>query len=169
MAVSQNGWDLLEPDSPLLYRWVVPGADRTFLLVSGAPGFVLIHLALWFHEQIQPLNKAGDLFDEGGYAIRIILGSTTPSNHQSGTAVDLNATRYPLGTELMRPWRVAKILLRMAFYGGVLKWGGSFIKRKDQMHFEINKDRAACEVLAQKLAKTKRGVRILSANPTQRI
>ncbi len=169
MATSQNGYPGLQAGSSQLHKWIIPDADRHFMLRHGSAGFLLAHFILWFHETIQKLNLKGDQWDEWAYAWRDVRGSTTSlSNHASGTAVDLNATRYPLGTMLMAVWRKAKIRLRLRLYRSCLRWGGDYEGRKDEMHVEINRNLAACEKVARRLMKTKRGIRIIKANPGQR-
>jgi hypothetical protein len=57
------------------------------------------------------------------------------SNHASGTAIDLNATKHPLGK--IGTFDAAKVPMIRALakkYG--LTWGGDWT-RKDEMHFEI--------------------------------
>lgn len=169
MATSQNGWPALDSGSPKLHKWVVPGTNRHFVLRNGSAGFLLCHFILWYHEKVHKLNEAGSVWDEWAYAYRPVRGSVSNlSNHSSGTAVDLNATKYPLGTMLMAAWRKVKIRARLKFYAGTIRWGGDYSGRKDEMHFEINKPMARCERRARRLMKTKRGKRILKANPGQK-
>lgn len=168
MTTSQNGWAVLEADSPYLYTWTVPSRTGAFKirLRNGSAGFLLVHFLLWWSEVLEPL--AGKILDDWGWAARLIRGSSTViSNHASGTAGDANATRWPMGTRLMKAWMVAKIHARLTIYAGCLRWGGDFHTRPDQMHTEINKPMAACEKAARRLMKTPRGKRILAANPNQ--
>lgn len=168
MSLSQNGWPALSADDPRLHLWRVPGTDRHFRMRNGSAGFLLAHFILWYHEEVQRLNKKGDPWDEWAYAYRDVRGSDEVSNHSSGTAVDLNSTRYPLGTTWMRRWRKVKIRARLLFYRRCLRWGGDYRGRKDEMHFEVNRNMEACERNAKRLMKTPRGQRILNANPSQR-
>ncbi len=69
---------------------------------------------------------------------------------------------------LMAAWRKAKIRMRLKMYRNCIRWGGDYRGRKDEMHFEINRSLEACEFLAKRLMKTKRGKRILAANPGQK-
>lgn len=169
MSASQNGWPVLDATSDKLYTWTIPartGAIR-IRLRNGSAGFLLAHFLLWWAEALEPL--AGKLLDDWGWAARLVRGSSTViSNHGSGTAADANATRWPMGTRLMRAWMVGRIRLRLRIYGGTLRWGGDYHGRPDQMHTEINKPMAACEGVARRLMKTSRGRRILAANPTQK-
>lgn len=169
MSTSQNGWTVLEADSDKLYTWTVPAKSGAFRirLRNGSAGFLLVHFLLWWAEVLEPL--AGKLLDDWGWAARLIRGSLTViSNHASGTAADANATRWPLGTRLMKAWMVARIRRRLLMYSGCLRWGGDYHGRPDQQHTEINKPMADCERVARRLMRTPRGRRILAANPTQK-
>lgn len=169
MATSQNGWPALERSSDKLHLWKVPGTNRHFLLRNGSAGFLLAHFILWYHEAIHRLDAPGSVWDEWAWAWRPVRGQNSGlSNHASGTAVDLNATNYPLGTALMANWRRLKILVRIAWFRGTIRWGGQYEGRKDQMHFEIDKPMGAVERRARRLMNTPRGRKILSANPDQR-
>ena len=169
MARSQNGWPVLQSGSGQLHKWIVPGTDRYFMLREGSAGFLLCHLILWYHEKVHALNEKGSPWDEWAYAYRPVRGQSSGySNHASGTAVDLNATKYPLGRVVMADWRKTKIFARLRLYRGCIRWGGAYMGRKDEMHFEINQSLGACEKVARKLLDTERGKRILKANPGQR-
>lgn len=167
MATSQNGWPVLQSGSPFLHKWIVPGTNRHFYLRGGSAGFLLMHYVLFHHEEIE--NISGGVWDEWGYAYRPIRGQSSGySNHASGTAIDVNATRYPLSTVHMAAWRMVKIRARLLIYTGCIRWGGDYSGRKDQMHFEINRPLGACESRAKKLMDTPRGKRLLAANPGQK-
>lgn len=169
MATSQNGYTAISSSSsPMLHKWKIPGTERYFVMRRGAVGFVLAWWIHWYHFNIQRLNLKGQPWDEWAFAFRPVRDSNDLSNHASGTAVDLNATLYPLGTTLMARWRRAKIRAKLLVLNGCIRWGGSYEGRKDQMHFEINKPIRKIERLARRLMKTKRGKRILEANPGQR-
>lgn len=169
MANSQNGWPAFtSPGATKLHKWVVPGTNRHFVLRNGSAGFLLCHFILWYHEAIHKLDEAGSVWDEWAWAFRAVRAGSDLSNHASGTAVDLNATKYPLGTTLMAKWRKTKIRARLLFYRGCIRWGGDYNSRKDEMHFEINRPLSACERRARRLMNTPRGRRILDANPNQR-
>lgn len=171
MATSQNGWPALDSSSGLLHTWTVPAKNghRDFRLRNGSAGFLLCHFLLWFAEVIEPL--AGGIFDDWAYAYRPVRGSTTGlSNHSSGTAVDANATKHPLGVRGTFGAAVtyAKIRTRLALYRGAIRWGGDYQNRADEMHFEINVPLSVAEDVAQRLMNTPRGKRVLAANPTQK-
>lgn len=169
MSLSQNGWPALAPDSPKLHSWVIPGSKTKLRLRNGSAGFLLVHLALWFDQRIEDVD--GPRLDDWGYAYRPVRGYTaTLSNHSSGTAMDLNATKHVLSAENTFSRDDERLIRRRVdrFFDDCIRWGGEYQGRKDEMHFEINADLARCERMARRLMSTPRGRRILAANPGQR-
>ena len=72
------------------------------------------------------------------------------SNHSSATAIDLNATKHPLGSAgTFTTVQVALIQALCKKYG--IRWGGDYKGRKDEMHFEISLDEAKTAALIEKL------------------
>lgn len=177
MPLSQNGWTVV--DSTGLRVFKLPGrAPRSVLrykngqelvipLRRGVVGMILCHMALYFHEEVESLTTQLQ-HDEWGWAPRPIRGSSTISNHASGTAMDLNATLHPLGVptrNTFTPAQIARIHRRLRMYRGCLRWGGDYVNRPDAMHFEIDAGRAKCVALAAFLRMTPRGRRIRKVNP----
>lgn len=173
MATTVNGWTVIQSNRtngplPRLRKWQLPGAenDRHFYLRDGACGFVLMHMILWFHEEIERLDTG--VWDEWGWAVRPVRGQTTGfSNHAGGVAADLNATHHPIGVDVDRTFTLKqqrRIRRRLKLYCGLLIWGGDW-SRPDGMHFEIDRaNLASVEHLARDLMDTARGRRILEAN-----
>lgn len=170
MSTSQNGWPVLEAGSPKLHRWAIPCVNGTLYLTlrNGSAGFLLVHFLLWFSEVIEDLTGAHPA-DDWGWAVRAIRGSSTVSNHASGTAADGNATEHPLGVRgTLTSKEKESILARLRLYKGCLRHGAFYAGRVDEMHVEIDQDLATCEEVARQLMDTPRGKRILAANPGQR-
>jgi hypothetical protein len=171
LSTSQNGWPALDATSTDLYTWVIPSRSgiTKLRLRNGSAGFILAYVALRLSETIVPL--VGKVLDDWGYAYRPVRGyTTTLSNHSSGTAMDLNASRHPLGR--VGTWTAAntvkiRALIGMRMLRGSVRWGGDYEHRKDEMHFEINCDLKTAEAVARRLMRTTRGKRLLAANPTQ--
>lgn len=168
--ISQNGYTAAShyPDE-LLTKWVIPtkgGEYRHVILRHGHLGFVLVWLAVWFDRNIEPIDKG--VWDEWGWAYRPIRGATRLSNHASGTAVDINATLHPLG--LRNTFKKAhhyfgiRWILATALRS-VIRWGGDYQNRADEMHFEIAAPPNKVRRVAQRLAKGKIGRDIRNANP----
>jgi hypothetical protein len=104
-----------------------------------------------FHELIEPIDEGA--LDDWGYAFRMVRGSTTNlSNHSSGTAIDLNATKHPLGKAGTFPAEKVPMIRALAKKYG-LKWGGDYQNRKDEMHFEIELSEAKVAALIGSLNK----------------
>lgn len=131
MVLSQNGWTVVDtgtsPDlTPL--PWVT-GRVR-----AGDVHVVLAYLCRRFNTDVEPIDRASSW----GYANRAVRGATDYSNHASGTAVDFNAPDHPLGavgtfTAAQRA-AIGRILHDLE---GVVRWGGNYAGRKDEMHFEV--------------------------------
>lgn len=170
MALSQNGWVVLDSDTtgsmPRLRSWVIPGVDRRLLLRDGSAGFLLVHLAMWFDATIESVDAGAK--DDWGYARRQISGSTQWSNHASGTAMDLNATKHPLGTATSKTFSAGEITAihrRLDFFNDCIGWGGDYSSRPDAMHFEIVRTLGPVEKRARTLTTSTRGVAICNRNP----
>lgn len=133
MAVSQNGWTA--NDVSLTQNYTI-GNGRQIRLRKGDAGFLLKHFADWFDAKVEDIDQG--ILDDWGYAEREIRDGTALSNHASGTAMDLNATKHPLGARGTFPAAKADgIRQRLKLYDGVIRWGGDYVNRADEMHFEI--------------------------------
>jgi hypothetical protein len=144
MATSYNGWPAsADPEEISIKSYAVPGTNRKLKCAEPvAP--LLIGFAAEFHALIEPIDEGG--LDEWGYAYRMVRGSTDRlSCHSSGTAIDLNAIKHPLGAIGTFPADKVPMIRALAKKYG-LAWGGDYRNRKDEMHFEIN-------VNAEKAAK----------------
>lgn len=170
MPTCQNGLPALEPDSPLLYTWIIPTKAGVVPLRmrNGSVGFVLAHFALWWAETIEPL--VGKILDDWGYAWRPVRGQITGWSNHAGYAVDLNATRHPRGVDgTFTLKQLRKVHRRLSWMRFVIRWGQDYQHSPiDGMHAEIVADLEAVERLARRLMLTPRGRRLLKANPTQR-
>lgn len=171
---SQNGLPVLTPatDGPLprLRKWVIPGTGRHILARDGCVGFLIAHWFLLYHETVERLNLHGEPWDEWGYIDRTIAQSDDITNHASGSAGDTNATRHPLGVRgtytpaQRRRMRFALV----AIYRNCLRHGEFYVRRVDGMHVETDKPFDVLERRARRLSRSKRGRRILEANPGAR-
>jgi hypothetical protein len=129
---------------------------------NGPAGDLLLEVASLFDQLVQDLDAG--IVDDWGYAERPIRGATALSNHASGTAVDLNATRWALGANPsvnLNPAQIGTVRRIVAATGGVVRWGGDYTGRKDPMHFEINNNRTEADC-ARALAQ----LRAAFAKPT---
>lgn len=128
-------------------------ADRIVTFRAGG-------VSLTAHEDAAPLFAAfvtdivgrgydvDNVADDWGYNCRQIRDSQTMSYHAWGLAIDLNATRNPMGATLVTdmPSWIDEVA---ADYG--LFWGGNFNRRKDAMHFECHLTHAEAKELRDHL------------------
>ena len=135
MKKSQNGWPASPDQKEIgIKEFKIKNTDRKMRLQKDA-GVILAAFAAEFHAQVEPIDEG--VFDDWAYAYRDVRGSDSDlSNHASGTAIDLNATKHPLHAEnTFTKQQAAKIRELCKKYG--LRWGGDYAKRKDEMHFEV--------------------------------
>lgn len=145
MAVSQNGWTAPAPSLANL-SWIT-GKVR-----AGDVYVVFNYLCTRFNAEVERINKSWSW----GYAFRPIAGTSTLSNHASGTAVDLNAPAHGLGlTGTFSAKQAAAIRQILADLEGIIRWGGNYRGRKDEMHFGVNTDAATLHAIAVKIKANK--------------
>jgi hypothetical protein len=135
METSYNGYPASkDPAEIKIKSYLVKGTDRK-LKCAESVGPLLAAFAAEFHQLIEPIDEG--TFDDWGYCYRMVRGDATKlSNHSSGTAIDLNATRHALGKVGTFPAEKMPMIRALAKKYG-LKWGGDYKNRKDEMHFEV--------------------------------
>ena len=149
MLTTYNGWPASKDPAAIgVKSYPVPGTDLKLRCAeSVAP--LLIGFAAEFHALIEPLDQGA--LDDWGYCFRMVRGTTDKlSNHSSGTAIDLNASKHPLGQiGTFEPGKIPMIRALAHKYG--LTWGGDYRSRKDEMHFEISIDATKAAALIKKI------------------
>jgi hypothetical protein len=164
MASSQNGWPVAGRDqqdrAPLIRDVTVPNG-----VLAGDVAVVFRWLAREYDRRVERLNR-GECW---GWFVKEIEGSSTISNHASGTAVDFNAPDNPMGQgttkRSMTAAQIATCHRLEDESGGVLRWGGDF-SRNDPMHWEIVGTRAQVATLARKI-KSEEKPAVTSPTPAQ--
>lgn len=146
---SQNGY--VACDSSLIAKFTIPNTGGiTINLRKGDVSVVLLDFLSWYHNNVEHLTQA----DTGGYNCRVIEGSSTTSNHGSGTAADARWNKHPRGAHgTFSKTQKDKINAKLATYAGVIRWGENYSSSStiDGMHYEINKAPAAVKVQADKI------------------
>lgn len=146
MATSQNGWPVVG-QSAVTDRAVL-GVEFPNGWLKGDVDVVFTYLIGRLHREVEPLDDGGCW----GWAVKKIEGSTSISNHASGTAIDYNAPAHPMGVRNTYPaTKRAKIRAILADLDGVVRWGGDYGGRPDDMHFEIVKSATAVHAVAEKI------------------
>jgi len=143
-SVTQNGWSRYGPIKK--YNPPQTSCNAIYLNPTAAP--ILLYVIRRFHNEVAG-HDASPLQCWGFARSGPIGNSGIYSNHESGTAVDLNATHYPWGTDRMSASDEAKCRAIVKACGGIIRWGGDYNRKLDQMHWEINDGVSKAEVLAQ--------------------
>lgn len=145
---TENGWPVI-PSAGLCYKFVK--YSRTWYFASHDVAYLFAYLLTQYNDRVEridlPNEKTPD--DWSWSPARTIAGSTTLSNHDSGTAADFNATKHPRGVAIGRTFSVAQVKTILSILATivdaqgspVIRWGGQYTKSPvDGMHFEINTD-----------------------------
>lgn len=146
---SQNGWVASkDPEAIHIKPFLIKKAGIKIRCQATA-GKILAAFAAEFHELVEPIDM-GEI-DDWGYAYRPVRGQTENlSNHASGTAIDLNASKHPLGKENTYTPAQRKTL-DMLCKKYHLRGGYTYKSRKDDMHFEIVETPAQVKALIEEL------------------
>lgn len=144
MIASQNGWPVFD---------TAPDATTPYITGRVRPGdvdVIFTWLGEQFHERVEHIRKDWSW----GWAKRTVRNSTAISNHASATANDFNAPAHVLGKRgTFSKKQVAEIHKILGELEGVVRWGGDYEKRADEMHFEIIKNAAAVKAVADKIRR----------------
>lgn len=130
-----------------LRTYKVPGTD-TFLRVRSDIAPLLVGFATEYNRRVERLRHGWCW----SYAYRPVRGSSSPSFHGAGIAIDLNAPLHGLGSNprsSFSPSQIAIIHALCRKYG--LRWGGDYNGRKDPMHFEVILSKPAALALVRRL------------------
>ena len=149
MESSYNGYPASKDPAAIgIKPYVVQGTNLK-LRCAETVGPLLAGFAAEFHELIEPLDHGA--LDDWGYCYRMVRAEPTKlSNHASGTAIDLNSTKHPLGKAgTFSAEKVPMIQALAKKYG--LTWGGDYKTRKDEMHFEVSINAVKAAALINKL------------------
>lgn len=147
-ATSYNGWPAsAKPESIRIKSYAIKGSKvKLRCAYFAAP--LLVAFAEQFNELIEPIDAGAD---DWAYCYRMVRGTTDKlSNHSSGTAIDLNASKHPLGKIGTFPAEKVPMIQALARKYG-LTWGGDYRNRKDEMHFEIAQNPIKTAKLIEKL------------------
>lgn len=143
--ISSNGWTAsADPNEIGVKSYPVKGT-KIKLRCAEKCAPLLVGFAEEFHALIEPIDEG--TLDDWGFAFRMVRGSLNNlSNHSSGTAIDLNASKHPLGKVGTFPNEKVPMIRALAKKYG-LRWGGDYKSRADEMHFEIDLSEAKVAAL----------------------
>lgn len=146
---SQNGWPASKDPAEIHVKSFPIAGTNIKIRCQATAGKILAAFAAEFHALVEPIDEGS--LDDWGYAYRPVRGQTENlSNHSSGTAIDLNASKHPLGKENTYTPAQRKVLdgLCKKYH---LRGGYTYKTRKDDMHFEIVDSPAEVNALIKEL------------------
>lgn len=148
METSYNGWPASPNPDAINAEWFeVPTVpNRKFRTVQvAAPLFK--YLIRRFNAEVDPL--LGGVMDEWSYAYRQARAANALSCHASATAVDLDATQFPMGRANMTKAQRKAVGSILGATRKQFRWGGDFrMPYTDEMHFELVKGTTPATVKA---------------------
>lgn len=127
-TVSENGWRMVNRDACGIVT--IPGLTLvdTAPLRVGAPLTILGAWLYWYDRNVEEIVSP-----VWGWSA---TNDVANSNHLAGTAVDVNAPRYPWGSRTMPAARIAKVREGLRLFGGAVFWGADW-SRADEMHYQL--------------------------------
>jgi hypothetical protein len=157
---SQNGWPAYgSKDAHRLARFQAAGLDGW--AANDDVAVIWTFLIVLFVARVEPI--AGRVLDDWSWNpdLRPIRGQTHGySNHDSATAIDLNATAHPRGKRNTftreQEKAIREILAQITDDAGreVVRWGGVYKNAPvDEMHFELIGDHTQAHQAAVKLLR----------------
>jgi hypothetical protein len=117
-----------------MLEWVsIPGTDPPVRMQfqKGQPSKILTAFAADFNQYVERLRNA----DSAGYTP---TNSVPTSNHLNGTAMDLNWDSHAFHVSGTFGGKLLALRELLAFYKGVIFWGGDWTSPIDEMHFNMD-------------------------------
>lgn len=146
--ITENGWP--QVPATALRKGFVPGLDGVQIeLLDGDVYTILAGFLIWFDRNVEDVerNFNNGERDEWGWSR---TNSVWNSNHLSGTAMDVNATKYPMGYYNMERHKVDKVREGLRLFEGTIFWGRDW-NTPDEMHFQIQGNAHQIKGFADKL------------------
>ncbi len=125
---SENGWLMCNRDECAIVQIPDLYLVDTAPLRKGAPLTILGAWLRWYDLHVEEIDSA-----VWGWSA---TNDVANSNHLSGTAVDVNAPRYPWGARTMPAARIAKVREGLRLFQGAVHWGADW-QRADEMHYQM--------------------------------
>lgn len=126
---SENDWRMCNRDECVvaLPEMGIPYTD-TAPIRSGDAATILGAWVIWYQRHVEAL--IGPVW---GWSRD---NDVATSNHLSGTALDINASKYPWGLRTMPSALKAKVREGLRLFEGSVFWGADW-DRADEMHYQI--------------------------------
>ena len=131
-SIGENGWPFVDDAG---CTWVdIPGTDPV-VRIQIQNGIPLLAIRAWvadWNEYIEPVRDADT-------ACWTPTNSVSTSNHLGGTAVGINWRNHPFQVRgTLSATQMTTLREMLAFYRGVIFWGGDWTSPVDEMHCQMD-------------------------------
>lgn len=165
---SQNGYEAFA--TPAAGRFVrFEAAGQKWWAADSDVAVVFRRFIERFDKEVEEITQS--TLDDWSYANRLIRGSSTVvSNHGSATAIDINALKHPRGVHNTftnaKEKAMEKIRDAITDNSGrpVLRLGKDYTETVDDMHVEINANRARVKQAADKIREEEENMALSDAD-----
>lgn len=127
---SENGWPMVDQGSCV---WIsIPGTDVTVQVAQGVPQVCLGAFVADVSAFVETVRD----YDTACYTE---TNSVPSSNHNSGTAVDINWNDHPMGQSYTgwSPDEIREMRALLDFWDEIIFWAEDWDTPKDSMHFQM--------------------------------
>lgn len=141
---SENGWRMCDRNECGIVQIPNLFLVDTAPLRNGSPKTILGAWMKWYDTNVEEIDSP-----VWGWSA---INDVANSNHLSGTAIDINAPKYPWGSRVMSAAKIAKVRHGLKLFEGTVFWGADW-NRADEMHYQMafKEGDARNEKFAQKL------------------
>ena len=156
---SENGWRMCNRDECEIVNIKDLFLVDTAPIRKGAPLTILGAWLKWYDLNVEEIGS-----QVWGWSRD---NDVSTSNHLSGTALDVNAPKYPWGQRVMPAARKNKIREGLNLFEGTVFWGADWT-RADEMHYQMafREGDARNEAFAAKLRAGHLGIYGTAPKPT---
>ncbi|AVD99644.1 endolysin [Mycobacterium phage Cuke] len=137
---TENGWRCCNRDECGIVDIADLFLTETAPLRNGAPLIILGAWLFWYDRNVEEIVSS-----VWGWSLNNDVlgqpGRNNGSNHLSGTAVDVNAPKYPWGLYRMTDDKIAKVREGLELFQGSIFWGRRWgelgVSKADEMHYQM--------------------------------
>lgn len=127
-TISEAGWRMVDRDECDIVRIPELYLTETAPIRKGAPLTILGAWLYWYDRNVEEITSP-----VWGWSA---TNDVANSNHLSGTAVDVNAPKYPWGSRTMSAALKGRVRAGLALFEGSVFWGADW-NRADEMHYQM--------------------------------
>lgn len=132
---TEDGWRCCNRDECDIVRIPELYLTDTAPLRVGSPLTILGAWLYWYDRNVEEIDSSVWGWSQEN-AVLGAYGANMGSNHLSGTAVDVNAPKYPWGWNTMSADKIVKVEKGLELFKGTVFWG-RWWDYPDEMHYQM--------------------------------